>query len=517
MSVQVMTIETGAPHDLDAEKATLAAILVDNSTYPAVSSLLQPRDYFRQPAHGLLLQKMGALYSRGEPIDLITLRSELGPELDRVGGPAYIASLVDGVSRSANVEAYAAKVKQLADVRRMLAYVRQAEQTFTNNPGELANGGGARFLEAVRGLVEGSHRSTLPAFETLRDRLARPVEPIQWAIEGWQARSHRVVTAAQFKSGKTVLVGNAIRARADGVPFLGCYRATALGPNETIALIDCEMSEGQLVQWYREQGIRNDDRVLVIPLRGRLSDFNILNPAVRSQWARLLKQHRVVELYFDCFRPLLDAIGLDEQKEAGRLLVAFDDLLDQAEISTFNLIHHMGHSGERSRGDSRLRDWPDVEWRLVRQDDDPASPRFISAYGRDVEIRESRLEFDPQTRHLTVAGGSRKDIATDVALEAVIAVLADSPQPMSGRAVKTALADTEHSRDAIEKALAAGVRNRRIDVEEGPRRARLYRVSQCPGVSRECTGTAGVSVPVSRAPIGAGHGTLDGGRDGVRI
>jgi len=182
------------------------------------------------------------------------------------------------------------------------------------------------------------------------------------------------------------------------------------------------------------------------------------------------------------------------------------------------LIHHMGHTGERSRGDSRLRDWPDVEWRLVRQDDDPASPRFISAYGRDVEIRESRLEYDPQTRHLTIAGGSRKDITTDEALEAVISVLADATQPMSGRAIKAALADTEHSRDAIEKALKSGMRKGDIHVTEGPRRAMLYRVSQCPGVSRECPSTPVSSVPVSRAPIGAGHRTLNrGDGDGLRV
>jgi hypothetical protein len=74
----------------------------------------------------------------------------------------------------------------------------------------------------------------------------------------------------------------------------------------------------------------------------------------------------------------------------------------------------MGHSGERARGASRLRDWPDVEWRLVREktengDVDPAAPRYFSAYGRDVDVPESRLVFDPATRHLTLEGGSRAD------------------------------------------------------------------------------------------------------------
>ena len=75
----------------------------------------------------------------------------------------------------------------------------------------------------------------------------------------------------------------------------------------------------------------------------------------------------------------------------------------------------MGHAGERSRGDSRLRDWPDVECRLVRDksndedgDTDPAA-RYLAAYGRDVDQPEQLLGYDGTTRRLTIAGGSRKD------------------------------------------------------------------------------------------------------------
>jgi hypothetical protein len=105
---------------------------------------------------------------------------------------------------------------------------------------------------------------------------------------------------------------------------------------------------------------------------------------------------------------VLDALGLDEHRDAGRFLVALDSFLAEAKIPEALIVHHMGHSGERSRGDSRLRDWPDVERRLVREDDDPGSPRFITAYGRDVDVSESQLAYDPLTRHLTINGGSRR-------------------------------------------------------------------------------------------------------------
>ena len=80
------------------------------------------------------------------------------------------------------------------------------------------------------------------------------------------------------------------------------------------------------------------------------------------------------------------------------------------------VVHHMGHSSDRSRGDSRLIDWPDATWKLIRhrtgknnEVEDYASPRFFSAYGRDVDAKESELPYDGDSRTLTVAGGSRRN------------------------------------------------------------------------------------------------------------
>src|SRR5688572_1688791 len=61
-----------------------------------------------------------------------------------------------------------------------------------------------------RGLV------TIPAFETLRTRLARPRQETQWRIHGWQPQGSRVILAAQFKAGKTTLRDNVVRSLVDG-------------------------------------------------------------------------------------------------------------------------------------------------------------------------------------------------------------------------------------------------------------------------------------------------------------
>lgn len=183
-------------------------------------------------------------------------------------------------------------------------------------------------------------------------------------------------------------------------------------------------------------------------------------------------------------------LGLDEHKDAGRLLTCIDALKAEAGIREAVVVHHMGHTGERARGDSRLLDWPDVIWKLVRQDDDPASPRFFSAYGRDVDVQESQLAYDSLTRRLTIAGGSRRDAGHRDALEAILTVVRDAPTPMSGRTIIAALEDSGHPRAAVRAALGLGTREGALVVTEGARRARLYHVGavvgQCAAVRHEC-------------------------------
>jgi hypothetical protein len=85
--------------------------------------------------------------------------------------------------------------------------------------------------------------------------------------------------------------------------------------------------------------------------------------------------------------------------------VAFDALLSEVGTDPASdglVVHHMGHTAEHSRGASRILDWPDATWKLVREDpDDPASPRYLSAFGRDVDLTEGRLDYDHAVRRLT--------------------------------------------------------------------------------------------------------------------
>src|SRR3712207_6543105 len=86
------------PHNLEAERSVLGAILVHNDAFNLAAQVINDRDFFRD-AHRRIFEKMIALNERGAAIDFVTLKEELSRagDLDAVGGPAYVASLADGV------------------------------------------------------------------------------------------------------------------------------------------------------------------------------------------------------------------------------------------------------------------------------------------------------------------------------------------------------------------------------------------------------------------------------------
>ena len=109
------------PHNLEAERSVLGAILLHNDAFNFAAEVIDAKDFFRD-AHRRIFDKMVKLAERGDAIDLVTLKEELGRagELDEVGGPAYITALVDGVPRSTNVEHYARIIKEKATLRNLI-------------------------------------------------------------------------------------------------------------------------------------------------------------------------------------------------------------------------------------------------------------------------------------------------------------------------------------------------------------------------------------------------------------
>jgi hypothetical protein len=313
----------------------------------------------------------------------------------------------------------------------------------------------------------------LPEILTLRERLARPRPPVCWRFTGVQAIGHRVLLAAQFKAGKTTLAANVARSALDGDAFLGAYSAAPV--DGAVALLDFEMSATQLDTWYADQQIQNDDRLFVFPMRGAASAFDILNPEVRSEWVTTLQSRRIVYLILDCLRPVLDALGLNEHTEVGLFLTALDHLLRAAGIPEALVIQHMGHTHERARGDSRLRDWPDVEWTLVREKpDDLGSARYFRAYGRDVDVTETQLSYDQLTRRLFVVGLeegglTRTSAKVEAGMAFVCQLLESVDAPQSQTSLEKAGVRAGVPRDAIRKGLQLAVETGAVVAVDGGR------------------------------------------------
>jgi hypothetical protein len=296
----------------------------------------------------------------------------------------------------------------------------------------------------------------IPRSVSLADRFQLKKHPIKWRIEKIMKIGQRVVISAQFKAGKTTFVVNIVRSLVDGVNFLDAFEVS---PVNLVTVLDFEMAEDDpnlLDEWYQDVGIKKTAHVHIKALRGRGSSFNILDEDIRARWAADLKGTTV--LVVDCLRPILDALGLDENRDAGKFFTALDALLKDADIREAIIVHHMGHQHERSRGDSRILDYPDVIWTLVRENEDPASPRFIKSFARGIDQPETALTYNPKNRRMGLGNGSRRDTDLEAHIEAVLGFVRSCPKPPNQTEIRKALKDDGISDAAVRKAIRAALK-----------------------------------------------------------
>ena len=121
MELDLTVLKKTPPHSLEAEKTVLGGILVNNAYLNVVLSQLSPEDFYRD-SHRQILEAMVALMDRGQPIDLLTLSEEIQRNglLEEIGGAAYLASLMDGVPRTLNIEYYAQIIKEKSLLRKLI-------------------------------------------------------------------------------------------------------------------------------------------------------------------------------------------------------------------------------------------------------------------------------------------------------------------------------------------------------------------------------------------------------------
>lgn len=101
------------PQNLDAEISVLGASMLTPNVIPGVSEIIRPSHFYRQ-AHQRIFEAIEDLFSRGEPVDPITVCEELANRaaLDAVGGKAFVHSLVTAVPAATNARHYAEIVRE---------------------------------------------------------------------------------------------------------------------------------------------------------------------------------------------------------------------------------------------------------------------------------------------------------------------------------------------------------------------------------------------------------------------
>ncbi|HZB81851.1 MAG TPA: replicative DNA helicase [Rubrobacteraceae bacterium] len=247
------------PHDLDAERAVIGAMLVSETAVSVVGEMLVAEDFYSE-THRVLYGAMMRLYSRGDPIDQLTLTNELRNigEFDRIGGRQYVFRIVESVPTAANAGRYAEIVRGKALLRAVIDAGSRIQQEAFTEPEDVT-----QALDAAEQLIYGiSNRQLKERLAPISELAPGALEMVQRLYEaegevtgvesGFEDldqkttgfhKSDLVVLAARPAMGKTALALNIIwhAAGAKGLP---------------VAVFSLEMSKAQLVQRLISQTTR---------------------------------------------------------------------------------------------------------------------------------------------------------------------------------------------------------------------------------------------------------------------
>ena len=323
------------PHNEEAERATLGALLLDSESLGTVLGYLRPDDFYKS-AHGKIFQAIIDLFNEGEPVDLITITEKLRSEgtLTTCGGTGYISTLTSVVPTSANVEYYA-KVVQDASIRRILSRTASDMIAYAHDDTRECRD---IIEEAEKHIFEITDKQQTSQYKTANEIVKETVESIEKLYHNKDAytgvpsgyqdldtltngfqKSEFIVIGARPSVGKTALA-------------LSMASNIAVKKKRALAFFTLEMSDQALMQRL----LASEARIRSEALRSgmlRPSDFGALTEAagriyeaplyiddtpnmklldLRAQ-ARRLKSREKVEIIF------IDYIGLIAPESKGNV------------------------------------------------------------------------------------------------------------------------------------------------------------------------------------------------------
>jgi hypothetical protein len=251
------------------------------------------------------------------------------------------------------------------------------------------------------------------SYGTLERELTIPAPVVSWRFKGMLGAGHNAMLIATRKAGKTTLVNHSVRCLADGDAFLGRFDTTPVDGG--IAVFNYEVGAEQYRDWMRDVGIQNTDKVHMLHLRGKR--LPISDPRVRAWVTQWLRERQIKVWVVDPYsRAAVGSVenGNDEM-QVGTFLDNLDVIKAEAGVEELIMPAHTPKAkveagDESASGSQRLEGWPDALWYVVR---DSEGLRFLRADGRDVDLAEEQLTYDPSTRGLVLGGWDRHTTAAN--------------------------------------------------------------------------------------------------------
>lgn len=129
------------PHNIEAEQAVLASMLIDEKAIDKVLPLLNIDDFYH-PSHKTVYENLIELHENNKPLDVVTLVSSLNDKsmMDKAGGIEYVTALVNSLPNAANIAHYATAVKDKALLRHLIettSEISELSYQFSGDVGEL--------------------------------------------------------------------------------------------------------------------------------------------------------------------------------------------------------------------------------------------------------------------------------------------------------------------------------------------------------------------------------------------
>ena len=238
------------PHDIDAEQAVLGSMLTDKEAVNAAIESLK-EDAFYRDENRIIFQAIVNLYSKSEPIDIITLKDELESmdKFEQVGGYEYLASLPDKVPTTANVQKYIKIVEEKSILRNLIKTANEIIEL------------GYDPTEDVEDIMDGAEKKIFDIMQSKNQKGYTPikdvlVESFTKLEELYNRKQHITGVPTGFAEldyktaglhGSELILVAARPAMGKTAFALNLATNAALRGNAPVAIFSLEMSKDQLV------------------------------------------------------------------------------------------------------------------------------------------------------------------------------------------------------------------------------------------------------------------------------